>query len=187
MFKSQERPPNITPAKSRGLLRRLHDDRSGTTALEFAIIATPFFALMLAIIEVSLVFFVNFTLENAVDKASRMIRTGQVQEQGFSETQFKQTICDNTSAIFNCMTGLKLDVAKYNDFSGVNIPDPLDADGELKSNFGFDPGVAGDVVIVRAFYEWDLIAQLPGGLGNMPSGGRLLSATAAFRNEPFDN
>lgn len=186
-FKSRKKSLSKTPAKPRGLLRRLHDDRSGATALEFAIIATPFFALMLALIEVSLVFFANFTLENAVDQAGRMIRTGQVQQQGFSEAQFRQAICDNATVVFDCMAGLKLDVVKFDDFSGVNLPDPLDADGELRTDFGFDPGVGGSVVVVRAFYEWDLIANLPGGLGNTPSGGRLLMATAAFRNEPFDN
>ena len=187
MFKSRKQAPNNNPAKYRGLLGRLRDDRSGATALEFAIVATPFFALMMAIIEVSLVFFANFTLENAVDQASRMIRTGQVQEQGFSESQFKQAICNKTSALFNCMSGLNIDVIKFSDCSGVNIPDPLDGNGELRSDFGYDPGAAGDVVVVRAFYEWNLIAQLPGGMGNMPSGGRLLVATAAFRNEPFTN
>ena len=187
MFKSRKQSPNNSPVKQRGLLRRLRDDRSGTTALEFAIIATPFFALMLAIIEVSLVFFANFTLENAVERAGRMIRTGQVQQQGFSETQFKQQICNNSAAILNCMSGLKLDVIKFDDFSSVSIPSPLDCYGELKTNFGFDPGSAGSVVVVRAFYEWDLIAQLPGGLGNIPSGGRLLMAPAAFRTEPFDD
>lgn len=187
MFKSRKQSPDKKPAKYRGLLRRLHDDRSGATALEFAIIATPFFALMMAIIEVSLIFFANFTMENAVDQAGRMIRTGQVQNQSFNETQFKQSICDNTAAIFDCMTDLKLDVIKFDDFSGVSLPDPLDGNGELRSDFGFDPGVPGNVVVVRAFYEWDLMAKLPGGLGNMPSGGRLLVATAAFRNEPYDN
>jgi Flp pilus assembly pilin Flp len=187
MFKSRKQAPNNNPAKYRGLLGRLRNDRSGATALEFAIIATPFFALMMAIIEVSLVFFANFTLENAVDQAGRMIRTGQVQQQGFSEGQFKQAICINAPAIFDCMSGLNIDVMKFNDFSGVNIPDPLDGNGELRSDFGYDPGAAGDVVVVRAFYVWDLIAKLPGGMGNMPSGGRLLVATAAFRNEPFDN
>jgi len=187
MFKSRNRSKNQKSAKLRGLLGRLRDDRSGTTALEFAIVATPFFALMMAIMEVSLVFFANFTLENAVDQAGRMIRTGQVQEQGFNENQFKQEICNNSSALFDCMSELNIDVMKFNDFQGVSIPDPLDANGELKSDFGYDPGTPGDVIVVRAFYEWKLFAQIPGGLGNMPSGGRLLVATAAFRNEPFDN
>lgn len=179
-------PTGRTPAK-RGILQRLRADNSGATAIEFGIVAAPFFALMLALIEVSLVFFANFTLENAVDQASRMIRTGQAQEQGFSEAQFKQTVCDNVTGVYDCMAGLKLDVLKFDDFTGVNLPDPLDGNGELRTNFTFDMGVGGNVVIVRAFYEWSLIANFPGGLGNMPGGGRLLVATAAFRNEPFDN
>jgi hypothetical protein len=59
----------------------------------------------------------------------------------------------------------------------------------------YTPGVGGDIVIVRAFYEWDLLAKLPimpvgnnhidTRLSNMPNGDRVLIATAVFRNEPF--
>lgn len=187
MFKSRSLKQNKqTPAK-RGILRRLRADNSGTTAIEFGIVAAPFFALMVALIEVSLVFFANFTLENAVDQASRLIRTGQAQEQGFDEAQFKQAVCNHVSGVYDCMAGLKLDVRKFDDFTGINLPDPLDGNGELRNDFGYDSGAGGDVVVVRAFYEWNLIANFPGGLGNMPGGGRLLVATAAFRNEPFDD
>jgi hypothetical protein len=57
----------------------------------------------------------------------------------------------------------------------------------MKANFTYDPGVGGDVVVVRTFYEWDIAAKLPKpiGLSNMANGARLLAATAAFRNEPF--
>lgn len=169
-----------------GLLNRFRGDGSGATAIEFAIVAAPFFALMVAIIEVALVYFASFTMENAVDRAGRLIRTGQAQQQGMGETQFKQNICDKVSGLPNCMAGLKIDVQKFDSFSGVSLDDPLDSGGELRDDFGFDPGVGGDVVVVRAFYEWNLIAQIPGMLGNMPSGGRLIAATTAFRNEPFD-
>ena len=187
MFKSASPQPNEPSPVKKGLLRRLRADNSGVTAIEFGIVAAPFFALMLALIEVSLVFFANFTLENAVDQTSRMIRTGQAQELGYSEAQFKQTVCDKVSIMPDCMGGLKIDVRKFDDFGGINLPAPLDGNGELLNNYDFDIGVGGNVVVVRVFYEWDLIAKLPGGLGNMPSGGRLLVATAAFRNEPFEN
>ena len=38
-------------------LRRFRRDRRGSAAVEFALIATPFFALLFAIIETSIVFF----------------------------------------------------------------------------------------------------------------------------------
>lgn len=177
-------------AQKRTTLRRLLcRDKSGAAAIEFAIVAAPFFALMFALIEIGLVFFGNFTLENAVAQASRLIRTGQAQTSGFSETQFKQAVCDNVYALLDCNNGLKTDVRKFTSFGGVSLPPPLDGDGNLQSNFQYDPGVAGDIVVVRVFYEWDLIAQLPDllglGLGNMGNGNRLLTASAAFRNEPF--
>jgi hypothetical protein len=52
--------------------------------------------------------------------------------------------------------------------------------------------VGGQIVIVRAFYEWDLPAKLPTAISglsvrmsNMADGNLLLIATQAFRNEPF--
>ncbi|MGI9382041.1 MAG: TadE/TadG family type IV pilus assembly protein, partial [Methyloligellaceae bacterium] len=63
-------------------------------------VAAPFFALLFALIEIGLVFFGSFTLENAVEQASRMIRTGQAQQQGFSEDRFKQEVCDNVYVLF---------------------------------------------------------------------------------------
>ena len=72
------------------------------------------------------------------------------------------------------------------------IPDAVEIegieDGKLKESYPFNTGAGGDVVIVRTFYEWDLVAKIPGvGLGNMPNNNRLLIATTTFRNEPFDN
>lgn len=185
MSMSRSRSCGKSSLRKRGLLYRLRADNSGATAIEFGIIALPFFALLVALIEVSLVFFANFSLDSAVDEASRLVRTGQAQTQGFSETQFKQAICNNAHGLQNCMSTLKLDVKRFNNFSGVTMPDPLDDNGELRNDFTFDLGAGGDVIIVRAFYVWDLIANFPGSLGNMPDGGRLLVATAAFRNEPF--
>jgi Flp pilus assembly protein TadG len=171
------------------LLRRLGRDRSGASALEFALVAGPFFALLLAIIEVSLVFFGSFTLENAVDQAGRMIRTGQAQSTGMDAGAFKRQVCSKVVVLFDCEAGLKVEVQRFDNFEGINdsLGSPLD-DGQLKENYPFNMGNGGDVVVVRAFYEWDIFANLPGvGLSNMPNGSRLLVAATTFRNEPFDN
>ena len=178
------------------LFRRLREDASGVTMIEFALVAAPFLALLFAIIEVALVYFGGFVLENAVDRASRMIRTGQVQQQGFDETQFKEQVCSRVTVMLDCENGLKLDVQRFDSFQNIgndNFDPPLDADDNLDdSGFGYAPGSGGDIVLVRAYYVWDLFANLPSsidginfGLANM-NGGRLLVATAAFRNEPFD-
>jgi Flp pilus assembly protein TadG len=163
-------------------------DRSGASALEFALLAVPAILLLLAVLEVGLVYFANFTLENATQQGARLIRTGQAQAQGFDASKFKSEVCKQVAGPISC-TGLKLDVRHFSNFGEIQLTNPLDAGGNLKTNFSYDPGQGGDVVVVRAFYEWDLAAKLPKeiGLSNMKNGDRLLIATVAFRNEPFQS
>jgi len=168
---------------------------SGSSALEFALLAGPFLLLVFGILAVGLLFAANMTLENAVAQGARFIRTGQAQGQGFDAGKFKSEVCKYLTSPLSC-GGLKLDVRTFSSFGSSNLTNPLDSSGNLKSQFSYAPGVGGDVVIVRAFYEWGLLATLPimpiwnnqsvdTRLSNMQNGNRLLIATVAFRNEPF--
>jgi Flp pilus assembly protein TadG len=65
----------------------------GVAAIEFAMVSLPFFMMMFGLILVGLYFFTTFTLENAVEQAARLIRTGQVQQQGMSADDFKLEVC----------------------------------------------------------------------------------------------
>jgi Flp pilus assembly protein TadG len=161
-------------------------DPSGASALEFALIAFPLILLLLAALEVGIVYFANFSLENATTQGARLIRTGQAQTQKFDAAKFKSEVCKHLSAPISC-AGLRLDVRHFSKFGDAALTEPLDGDGNLKTNFAYEPGEGSDVVIVRAFYEWDVTAKLPKqiGLSNMGNGNRLLAATVAFRNEPF--
>jgi len=146
-------------------------------------LAMPVILLLLAITEVGLVYFANYSLENGVTNAARLIRTGQAQEQGFNAAEFKTEVCKYISAPLECAK-VNVDVRKFANFSGAQLTQ-ANADGTV--NTSFDPGVGGDVVVVRGFYEWSVMATLPSGvaLSNMDNGSRMLTATAAFRNEPF--
>ncbi len=49
----------------------------------------------------------------------------------------------------------------------------------------FNPGNAGDIVVVRVMYMWPvLLGPLGFNLSNQPNNTRLILATAAFQNEP---
>ena len=130
-------------------------------------------------------FFANYTLDNATAQAARMIRTGQVQAQNLDAAAFQQEVCKNVTPLLPCGK-LKLDVRRFSNFNSAEITDPFDSSGNLKTKFSYDPGQGGDVVVVRAFYPWDIPALLPNeiSLANMKDA-RLLMSTAAFRNEPF--
>ena len=175
------------PQRSRCVLRRYRKSDSGVTAIEFAIVAPPFLALMLAIFEVGIMLFSEYVIEHGVAKAARMIRTGEVQTANMTVTEFKALVCGNLSGYLDCETNLKVDVRKFVDFDAVSLPPPLGADGEFSEGIGgtYEPGAPYEVVVVRVYYAWSLFMPGMSHMSNMSDGRRLLAAGAAFRNEPF--
>jgi len=168
------------------MLRRFARREDGAAAVEFAIVAAPFLALMFAIMETALVFFASQTLETAVADSARLIMTGQAQTKSYDAAAFKTAVCAKINGLFDCAGGLQIDVKTYTSFGSVDNSKPVDANGNLKTNFGYQPGGPGDIVVVRLMYLWPVYASLLGfDLGNMSGSKRLIMATAAFRNEPY--
>ncbi|MBI3435086.1 MAG: pilus assembly protein [Proteobacteria bacterium] len=170
----------------RGKARQLAGRQDGAAAVEFAIVMAPFLALVFAIMESAIVFFAGQTLETAVADSARLIMTGQAQTGGFNQAKFKDEACKRIFALFNCSTGMYVDVRTYNTFSSISSALPIDANGNLVNNFTYSPGGPGDIVVVRLMYQWPVYVSLLGlNLSDMAGGKRLLVATAAFRNEPY--
>jgi Flp pilus assembly protein TadG len=169
------------------MLRRLARKEDGVAAIEFAMVAAPFFALVFAIIETGMVFFAGQTLETAVADASRLIMTGQAQAQGFTQQKFKDALCGRIFGLFNCQAGIFIDVKTSTSFSSADMSKPVDSSGNLQTtSFGYAPGGPSQIVVVRAVYAWPVYVSLLGfNLSDLAGNKRLIMATAAFRNEPF--
>ena len=168
------------------LWSRLRHGTEGTSALEFGLVALPFFSLLLAIFETAAVFFASCTLENGVHDAARMIRTGQVQQGNVSATDFKNLICNKIQPLLACDSNLIVDVRSFPDFQSVNSPPPLDSNKNFQITPAFTPGNAGDIALVRVFYTWHIVTPLIGAtLANMGGNVHLIATAAVFRNEPF--
>lgn len=166
--------------------RRLLRREDGSVAVEFGMVALPFFALLFACIETALVFFAGQTLETAVADSARLIMTRQAQTQNFDYNAFKQQICARIYALFDCSNGIQLDVRIATDFSSADLSKPLDANGNLTITPTFNPGGPGQIVIVRVVYQWPVWVQFFGLSLSDISGGntKLLMSTVVFRNEP---
>lgn len=181
-------------ARHRGLLRRRRffrrlrrDADKGSAALEFAFIAPVFFVLLMGTIEAALIFFAQAALQNAVTEAGRMVRTGQVQNAGLTQAQFRDKICAAVTPLMACDSNLLVDVESFGSYGGVSYPSPLDGKGALNADMNnFNPGAPCTVVLVRAFYTWQVFSPgLNWFLVNMAGNYHLLSAASAFRNEPY--
>ncbi len=167
-------------------LSRLRRANDGVAAIEFAMVALPFFVLLYAIFDVALIFFATTTLENGIVAAARQIRTGQAQAANMTAEQFRTLVCNEINMLLACDARLALDVRKFSGFNNVALPAALDGDGNLTGDMSFDPGSPGDVVVVRAFYTWPMLTPTGGlNFSNMAGGHHLLEASMAFRNEPF--
>lgn len=173
-------------ASALGSLRRFRRNRKGSTAVEFALVAPVFFALLFAILETGILFLANQLLQTVTQESARMILTGQAQTASYTSAQFASYVCSQVPALFNC-NQISIDVESYPSFASVNLGSQIDNNGNFVSNnLQYNPGGPGDIVVVRLFYQWPLVVT---GLGwnpsNLSGNKRLLVGTAVFKNEPY--
>lgn len=165
--------------------RRLVRQEDGAAAVEFAMVAAPFLAMMFAIIETAIVFFAGQALETAAADSARLIMTGQAQNAGYDKTKYKEAVCTKIYGLFNCNAGLHVDVKSYTNFASVPLAKPI-TNGVMDTNTSYSPGAPGDIVVVKLMYQWPVYVSLLGlNLSDLSGGKRLLMSTVAFRNEPY--
>ena len=168
------------------LLRRFAGDSKANSTIEFALLAAPFVAALFGILQIALVFFAGQTLETAASTSARLIFTGQAQTQGWSASQFKSQVCNQIHGIFNCSSGVYVDVETYPSFAAANLGVPVSNGNFNTSALGYNPGGPGDIVVLRLYYKYPVYMNLLGfNLSNVNGGYDLFAATAVFKNEPY--
>lgn len=171
------------------LIRRYRRDRDGVVAVEFALIAAPFFMLLIGMIETGFFFAASVSLEGGTQAAARLVMTGQAQGSADPEDVFAQRLCDQVNVIINC-DRLQYEVIDVGDggFSSVSDVEPeFDDEGNLVPR-AFDAGGSESVVLIRTVYRYRFMTPYLGelmqdGIGN---GDALLMATVVIQNEPYD-
>jgi Flp pilus assembly protein TadG len=163
------------------------DSRKGSAAIEFAMVAPVFFVLLMGTFEAAIMFFSQAALQNAVTDMARLIRTGQAQSAGTTQAAFRTQLCAKVTPLIACDTNLQIDVQAYTSYSSITYTSPLKTDQTMDPSLNnYLTGNACDVVLVRAFYTWPVATPvLAWFLVNMAGNKHLVSAAAAFRNEPF--
>jgi Flp pilus assembly protein TadG len=183
------RMPLVTKSKWSS---RFHRNEDGATAVEFALVATPFFMLVFMLIGFSMYFFVMNSVEKGMDQTSRLVRTGQAQKTNMTVNDFKNSICTNAGGWIKC-NKVQVFVQKYPDWQSI-VPQPcLNADGSVVTNSasGGDPiatysGIASEIVIVTTCYKWEFAQQIPFvKIGNMSDKSMMMQSSTAFRTEPY--
>jgi Flp pilus assembly protein TadG len=186
-------------ASTGNILRRFRRSRRASAAVEFALVAPIFFALLFAIIETAIVFFASQVLETITQDSARIIATGQSQSSlvctdpvsgaaaPCTQGTFHAYVCGQIPTLFSC-SGMYVDVESCPSASGFSCVafNSQISNGTFTNNMQFVPGGPGDIVVVKLFYQWPLfVTSLGYNIANLSGSQRLLTATAVFKNEPY--
>lgn len=179
---------SAAPTAARNIVRRFGRNRKASAAVEFALVAPVFFALLFAIIETALTFFASQILETVAQESARQIMTGQFQAASNTAGTFiTNVVCSQAQPVLNC-NNISVDVeSDPSQFSNLNTAYPVTNGGFDPTKLKFTPWASCSVVTVTLYYPWQLfVTGLGYNISNLKGNIRLLSATAAFRNEPYN-
>ncbi len=184
------------------LARRFAASREGAAAIEFAILAIPYFLVVFAIIETFLALVGEQLVTNATDTLARKLRTGQISNT-ITREEFRKQFCAEVSILITCSADeirtpqkLYIDLRRFNAFADIPKNIALVPNGQYfdldTSAFGFSPGGPSSINMLRVYYRWPVITDLVRPYltkirpldGSMPSH-FLIVATDAFRNEAY--
>lgn len=154
--------------------------RRGITAVEFALIAPVLMMFLMGITELSLILLAQHLLENATYNASRLAKTGYIEE---DQTQLDTV----TAELHDRLSGLSplLDVSKitmistaYGDLSAIGQPEQ----GEEETL-----GTPGQVVVYTVSYPWKMFTPMIGNIMGDENKIITLSSRIVVRNEPYND
>lgn len=175
-------------SRMRRFTRRIQKDDDGVVSMEFVLWAPLFFMVFVASVEAGFLLVKKVMIERGVDVAVRDIRLGKVTDRDI----IKQTICDRTLLVSDCMNVLTLEMRAVDTSTWGplnNIATCVDRGGDLNPPVTYRPGAANELMLVRACAVVDpvfpsswLALKLPRDQGN--KGGYWIIASSAFVNEP---
>jgi Flp pilus assembly protein TadG len=174
-------------AFARDVLRRFGRSSKGSAAVEFALVAPVFIALLFAILETAIMFFASQILETVTQESARQIMTGQAEAASYTASTFlTSVVCPQIPAVLTC-ANIGVDVeSDPSQFSNLSVAYPVTGGAFDTTKLNFSMGASCSVVIVTLYYQWQMVVTGLGfNISNLNGNKRLLSATAAFRNEPY--
>jgi Flp pilus assembly protein TadG len=170
------------------MIRRFGRDENGIYAVEFGLVAIPFFALLFAIIETAFAFWAGQILDATMQGAARQVLTGRAQSAAITDiATFKSTyLCPSLPAFIPC-ADVAVDVRPASSFAMIPPFTPNGSGVYDTTGFGYQSTNAGDIVVVRAVYAMPVYTSFLGSPGTVDLNGRkrMLISVSTFRNEPF--
>ncbi len=174
------------------MIKRFARDNRGVAAVEFALIAPIFLALILSLFETGWLMTKIALADNAVSSVGRSIYTGAaLSDATITQDSLKEEICRQIVIIGDCENNIELEVITINSFNDIPTGGEVCRDsfnGGVQPVATYTPGQSQEISFVRACITTEIFSPFIGvGLG-LPknSNDRFeIISTIAFANEPF--
>jgi Flp pilus assembly protein TadG len=169
-------------------------NQSGTTAIEFALVAFPFLAMVFGIINTGMFFYSVNSLDRGLEDSARRIRTGELQNSATPITVggYKTMLCAAASGFIDC-SKVEILIQSASSWGALGTQSCQTAGnltpstGTATTNLVNLTGTAGAHVLITACYKWEFAKQLPFlKLGSLSDGSALIQSTTAFKTEPYN-
>ncbi len=165
-------------------------DRKGSTAVEFALVAPPFIALMLSTFEVGWFYFAASQVDAATIATARLVRTGQAQRAGFDKQEFFNAVCPTVQVFGDCDETLTVEVTVFNSFAELaadNAPVVCSNDALADiAALSYTPGTDNSIVRLRVCLLYKTLNPTIGvNVSETADGKRRVFGSYIFQNEPF--
>jgi Flp pilus assembly protein TadG len=164
--------------------RHLADCDRGATAVEFALVSPIIIAILLAALQIGVVFLAKSYLETATEAAARLVLTNQTG--AMTQSNFQTAVCNQIGALFNC-SGIIVQLGTAPSSASqiaASLPQFTTA-GVLTNPTGYGLAPAPAKMMLVVMYKWPLIVG-PLGLyfASFSDGTLLMTSTQIFQIEP---
>jgi len=155
------------------------------------LVAPIFIAIVLATLQISIIFFVKSYLETGAEEGARLVLTNRAIATAngvtspMSQSQFKAAICAQFNTVFSCGSLIVQLQPLPNEVTSIaSLMPTFKADGTLAKGTTYSPGGGGQNMLLTVEYPWPIFGG-PLGLNfaTQGNGTLLMTSTQIFRVE----
>jgi len=172
-------------------VRRLATDCRAGPAAEFALIAPIVIAVILATLQVAVIFIAKAYLETGAEQAARTVLTNNavVTTNGvttnMTQAQFSAAVCAQLPALFTCSNLIvELEPLPSGTTSVASLMPTFTSAGVLTNPTSYTTGTSGQLMFLLVAYEWPVYGGILGlNFNTLGNGTILLSSSQIFKIE----
>ncbi|MBD2745771.1 pilus assembly protein [Microvirga sp. BT688] len=171
----------------------------GAVAVEFAMVAFPFFMAIIGLIYIGLLYWTSATLDKSLEKVAQLMYEGRPlcgaapgAVSPYNQACLKDRVCEQSPLVLiseaKCKSGALFFDLRVLNGDGTDAMPSLVVGGAINSGaFADQPGaVPGKIVLIRAAMEVPNLAWVGPGMA-ADSGKRIVMSASAFRMRQLNN